>query len=86
MTTIALGYAIHNFLNKKHWCESTPTGEGTRSFKIRAAVVLDGDIVVRWSDDGSHKTLWRVTSASSVDKFYSIGHMEDLMQKGDELA
>jgi len=83
MTSIVHGYTIHNFLHKKHWCKVRCAGEdGIRSFRIRASIVMPEDIILKWSENGRYKTIWRVLSAYRVDKMYSMGRMEDVIRKG----
>jgi len=80
MTTIALGYTIHNYLNNNTWCESKEVSPGIRSFTVRyMGEVKPGDIILKWSDNRKHKTMWLVTDAKRKDKYHHQGRMKDLI-------
>lgn len=86
MTVIAHGFVIHSYLNKQHGCKTEPAEAGVRTFKIRCnGLVSTGDYILRYSDDGSCKTVWRIISVSRVDQFHHTGRMEDIMFKREAL-
>lgn len=74
------GYFIHNYLTKQSDIEVTSMSiDGICGFEVRChASFQANDYVLKWSADGKKKTLWRVTSCSSLKYNKFMGSMVNL--------
>lgn len=90
MTTMAYGYTVHNFLNHKDEISLTNIEGGYSHFEAEAIALIDtGDHIIKWSEDGEHKTLWCVVSVSPIGyrgrkRIYS-GRLVDCFSTGEKI-
>lgn len=77
------GKVIHNFLDAEENFKTKYLDSGHRSFKLSTSrILLIKDLILKWSEDGVNKTVWRLTKLSTSgeypNKIYT-GEMKDLV-------
>jgi len=85
MVSSAGGVWCHNFLEEeeKDKIESKRIGPGLRSFSLQSGITLvQGDLILKWSESGTHKTVWQITKLHSqrsvgIEKYQ--GEMKDVI-------
>ena len=75
---------VHSFLDDKDGLTTSKTKvNGIRKFKVNgSAHLMVPDYVLKWSDDGCNKTIYRVTQSDGVGN-NCRGTMRDLIAFGE---
>jgi hypothetical protein len=80
------GIWVHDMLRSTKDLETKTIGVGKRRFEARTDSLLQkGDIVIKWADDGSNKTVWQITEAKNYGSYPNRvvhGEMIDLISHG----
>lgn len=74
------GITIHNFLRHHEDIETKCQSPGIRGYKIKNGTffLATGDLVIKWSDSGCNKTVYRILNHTNIGNFTYVGTMKDL--------